>query len=233
MTATKDWLPGSHEGRHTQGGQTWNYLTKPEIRQRIGLGIGTPPGQWFDTDYTPKWRLFDTAYTEWRDPSQRTKTITAALTRAENDWTTIHRRLYNGFLRDNPLVTEMDYVRLGLPERKDKVRTRVSVPQSKPEARVELPASGVVDIIFRNAGAETSGKPVGVHGAIIAWLTVDAAAPVPAREALTHQTFDTDSPLRLTFDSTESARRLYFVLCWENTRGERGPWSDLYNTVIP
>jgi hypothetical protein len=31
----------------------------------------------------------------------------------------------------------------------------------------------------------------------------------------------------------DRGKKLYFALRWENTRGEKGPWSEIHSTIIP
>jgi hypothetical protein len=65
----------------------------------------------------------------------------------------------------------------------------------------------------------------------LVWATLDA---MPADwSALTHSVFDTRTPLRLAFDGAERGRRLFYAMRWENTRGDKGPWSEIAETVIP
>jgi hypothetical protein len=50
---------------------------------------------------------------------------------------------------------------------------------------------------------------------------------------LANSSFDTRSPFTLTFDETQRGLTVYFCLCWENTRGEKGPWGEIMSAVIP
>jgi hypothetical protein len=50
---------------------------------------------------------------------------------------------------------------------------------------------------------------------------------------LTHSAFDTRSPLKLQFENDLRGKTLYFAMRWENTRGEKGPWSPIMSVIIP
>jgi hypothetical protein len=50
---------------------------------------------------------------------------------------------------------------------------------------------------------------------------------------LTHSTFCTRAPLRLTFNGNERGKTLYFATRWENTRSVKGPWSEIMEAIIP
>jgi hypothetical protein len=34
-------------------------------------------------------------------------------------------------------------------------------------------------------------------------------------------------------EDTDRGKTVYFCLCWENNRGEKGPWSEIVFAVIP
>jgi hypothetical protein len=58
--------------------------------------------------------------------------------------------------------------------------------------------------------------------------------PAPARwEDFVHSAFDTHTPLTLSFENDQRGQTLYFALRWENTRGEKGPWSNIQCTKVP
>ncbi|MDR1339327.1 MAG: hypothetical protein LBK58_04670 [Prevotellaceae bacterium] len=44
---------------------------------------------------------------------------------------------------------------------------------------------------------------------------------------------DTHSPFELAFDESERGKMVYICLRGENTRGEKGPWSEIVKAVIP
>jgi hypothetical protein len=50
---------------------------------------------------------------------------------------------------------------------------------------------------------------------------------------LIRSAFDTRTPFTLEFEGHERGKTVYFCLCWENTRGEKGHWSEIQSAVIP
>jgi hypothetical protein len=92
-----------------------------------------------------------------------------------------------------------------------------------------LPA--VVEIHFGVHDSRSKAKPAGQHGAEIAWV-IAGDTPKSWKE-FTHSSFSTRSHLRITFELENRGKKLYFALRWENTRGEKGPWSAIHNTIIP
>jgi hypothetical protein len=45
--------------------------------------------------------------------------------------------------------------------------------------------------------------------------------------------FDTNSPLDIEFTEEDRGKVVWFAVRWENTRGEKGPWSEIYFAIIP
>jgi hypothetical protein len=50
---------------------------------------------------------------------------------------------------------------------------------------------------------------------------------------LARAAFSTRSPYKLSFTGDERGSRVYICLRWENTRGEKGPWSAISSAVVP
>ena len=231
MSANKDWLSHNHEELYEQSRQTVEYLTVDANRNRIGFAEGTLQGQWLDQTLIPAGSAFATAYEAWQNPATRTAVISVTMYEAERAFKSLYRKLYIGFLKNSPLVTDADLVAMGLPERGSGARTAPQPPVTVPAYEARMPSPGVVEIHFRDAGAGRKAKPARIHGVEIAWAVLDNT-PVGWNE-LTHSSFDTRTPFRLTFEGDRRGKRVYFALRWENTRGEKGPWSNIGEAVIP
>jgi hypothetical protein len=37
----------------------------------------------------------------------------------------------------------------------------------------------------------------------------------------------------MEFEEDERGKTLYIALCWQNEKGQRGPWSNVQTTIIP
>ncbi|MDR1553335.1 MAG: hypothetical protein LBS69_07730 [Prevotellaceae bacterium] len=173
---------------------------------------------------------FDAALETAENPSTRTKVTIQAKNDARHAAESKTRTLLKAYVTYNPAVTDPDRDAMGLPIHKT-TRTPVPVPHTVPEAEVRLPSPAVVEIHFRDSESEHKSKPEGVHGAEIAWAILDTP-PVDWKQ-LIRSSFDTHTPLRLTFEGTERGKTLYFALRWENTRGDKGPWSEIVSAIIP
>ncbi|MDR1724124.1 MAG: hypothetical protein LBR84_09345 [Tannerella sp.] len=144
--AKNEWVPKGHEDLHTQANQTATYLAVSTNLTRMGLSGAS---SWISTEFTSKLTPMNTAYTAWQNPATRTPELIANLNNAEAVFVPAYRKLYTGFLRENPLVT-------------------------------------------------------------------DAA-----------------SPITFTFTGEQRGQCFYFALRWKNTRGDKGPWSEIGSAVIP
>ncbi|GHT32879.1 hypothetical protein FACS189434_05710 [Bacteroidia bacterium] len=227
MAVNKDWIQHNHDALYAQSTLTKNY-----IQGKFGdFGINGVSAEWINTIFIVLWNTYSNAYLAWRDPSGRTPAIVATLLDAEKAFIPAYRQLYVGYLKNNPNVTDADLLKMGLPERSHSKPTPAPEPSTVPEAEVELPSPAVVIIHFRDSGKDKKAKPAGVHGAEIAWAVLDTA-PIDWSE-LTNSAFDTRTPYKLSFTGEQRGRRLYFALRWENTRGVKGDWSEIYEAVIP
>ena len=231
MTSLGDWLPSNHDTLFYKSKQTTSYITDGTNRTRMGFAAETPQGEWLDLTYMPRFLTFITSVEDWQNPSTRTSIIITALADAQKSFTEVYRTLYTGFLKNSPLVTDVDLVAMGLPARSDGKHTPAQVPMTIPEAEIRLPGPGVVEIHFHDSGAERKAKPAGVHGVEIAWAILETA-PVNWSE-LTQSSFDTRTPFTLTFEGDRRGKLLYFALRWENTRGDKGHWSNIKAVIIP
>ncbi|MDR3350124.1 MAG: hypothetical protein LBN98_00560 [Prevotellaceae bacterium] len=232
MSAEKDWLPSNHALLYSFAVQLWNFIVIPNNRDRMGFAVGTQQGNWLDMVFAPVFNPYTSAYVQWMDESDRTPAKSAVLKDAETALKTLLRKLYKGFLKDSPLVTDEDLVHMGLPPRHTGGNTPVKVPDKNPAAKADTSQMHQVKIDFyEDNGTHRKAKPDGVHGAEIKWGIFEEP-PVDA-EALPHSSFDTHTPFILNFEGHDRGKILYFALRWENTRGIKGPFGPILNAVIP
>jgi len=125
-----------------------------------------------------------------------------AKTEARKAYEKALRNLIKSFITYNPLVTNEDRNDMGLPIHSD-TRTPAPVPVTFPEVELDSSVIRRLTIHYHNNGKDRKGKPYGVHGVEIKWEISEV--PIVNVEDLTR---------------------------WENTRGEKGPWTTIANTVI-
>jgi hypothetical protein len=84
---------------------------------------------------------------------------------------------------------------------------------------------------FDQGSKKSKAKPKGQHGSEIKWAIL--SAPPASLTDLTNSSFDTHTPFTLEFDESQRGQTVYFCLCWENTTGQKGPWSEIQSAIIP
>jgi hypothetical protein len=224
------WIPKNHDALHEQANCTWGYFSQQ--RERMGLASTTPQGQWIDEEFYPKLNHFNNVFLDWKDPAERAPVKTVKLREAEEAFKPAYRHLYTGFLKSNPLVTDSDLLEMSLPQRRQHVSNQTAaLPSSFPVADVVLHGPGRVEFRIHDSATSRKAKPAGIHGVEIKWAILDVP-PVEIGD-MTQTSFFTKSPFILDFDFLLRGKTLYFVLCWENTRSEKGPWGRIQAAIIP
>jgi hypothetical protein len=230
MNTTHDWLPKNHEALFNQGMQTWNYLSGSVTRDRMGFGAGTPQGNWLDGAFWTKLSAFTLALNNWRNPAERTPMKTFLLEETEKAFREVYRQLYTGLMKNSPLVTDEDLLAMGLPTRHGGGGVPTPVAKTYPWTKVEMPLIRRLSVDY--GGAEAShAKPAGQHGMELVSVISDTK-PASVDE-LTHSHFDTRTPMVLEFTEEERGKTFWYAVRWENTRGEKGPWSEIMSAIIP
>ncbi|MDR0550915.1 MAG: hypothetical protein LBG72_02725 [Spirochaetaceae bacterium] len=113
----------------------------------------------------------------------------------------------------------------------DRTPTTGGAPESYPEAEADTSVMRQVAIHFWDSVTKKRGKPHGVHGAEIRWALLDN--PPRSVEDLTKSAFDTASPYTFKFDESDRGKSLYICPCWENNKGEKGPYGEIVKVIIP
>jgi hypothetical protein len=87
------------------------------------------------------------------------------------------------------------------------------------------------DTVIRNSGSESRGISGDAHGAEIRSAILDA--PPVSTDDLIRSDFTTRASHTFVFDEKQCGKTVWFRLRWENMRGQKGPWSELYSAIIP
>ncbi|MDR2765351.1 MAG: hypothetical protein LBB90_10025 [Tannerella sp.] len=135
-----------------------------------------------------------------------------------------------GFRLKNPVITDAQRVALGLTVH-DTKQTTISAPKSRPELDIDVLDFGRLKVLFHDMGSSSKAKPYGVNGAVIVYAVLDAPPVDPS--ALNRSALATRTPYILEFTGEERGKTVYVALCWQNQKGERGPWSEIESAIIP
>jgi hypothetical protein len=119
---------------------------------------------------------------------------------------------------------------MGLPVHKT-TRTPAPVATTFPTFVVNSGTIRRLIIDFFDPESRSRGKPFGQHGAEIRWMI--SAEPIINILDLLHSSFDTHTPVTLEFTGDQHDKTVYLALCRENTRGVKGPWSEIVSAIVP
>jgi hypothetical protein len=175
-------------------------------------------------DFTQKLQIAES-------PTTRTKAAVQAKVDARKILEQTLRQAIREYLTNNHLLTDPDRDNLGLPIHKT-TRTPAPIATTYPEFEVDSSTIRRLTIHYHDQGsAKSKAKPVGQHGAEIRWMMSET--PIIDVVDLKNSAFDTKTPFMLEFEGHDRGKTVYFCLRWENTRGEKGPWSEIESAFVP
>jgi hypothetical protein len=178
----------------------------------------------------PPIAAFDAAVAVSENPQTRTAAAVRKRDEARETLEQVLRPFIQGHLEHNPLVTGDDLVAMGLPVH-DRKPTPPEPPADEPNIGVRPLSAGVLEVDFGGKNERGHAKPHGVHGLEIRWLMADTP-PVDWSE-LSHSEFATRSPLKLSFEGHDRGKWIHLAGRWENSRGAKGPWTEIISAIIP
>ena len=133
-------------------------------------------------------------------------------------------------LQASPEVDDAERQALGITVR-DTIPTDVEVPKTRPVVSVDTSQRLQHTIGFADEATPTrKAKPAGVRGAQV-WVKIGDPASVDPNE-MTFLATDTRTPYVAAFDGADANKVAHYMLRWENTRGETGPWSETASATI-
>jgi hypothetical protein len=223
-----DWLERNHGSLYIQANTTVAYLT-PAILTKIGITGNAL--EWYNTVFIPKHTAFNAAYDDWVIEPDRTIGKTTTLFTAEKEFEVAYRTLYKAYLRDNPLVSDTDLVEMRLPKRPSGAKSSITKLENEIETTADTAVIGKIGLHYKEKNKIGIAKPKHVHGAEIRWGILDNS-PKDVSE-LRHSSFSTRTPAILSFSGNERGKTVYYALRWESNTGLKGPWSAIYNSIIP
>jgi len=112
----------------------------------------------------------------------------------------------------------------------DTVLTHSPVPTTRPIGTVDARVRLRHVIAFRDEMVPTDRKPDGVRGVEI-WVKIGGTPPTSYHDC-EFIALDTRTPYTLDFTGPDGGQTAYYMLRWQNTRGESGPWSETVAATI-
>ncbi len=191
------------------------------------LGISTPA----KTALAAALVAWDYAWTGYTNAEAAFRSATDEKDAKREALVSLMRGVANG-VQANAAVTDAQKAALGITVRKT-TKTPVPIPATTPSLqRVDTSTRAILRLFIADASTpETKAKPPGVQGCEIR-EQIGGTAPVDP-EAMQFLAIETRMPYRADFEAGDVAKTVYFALRWRNTRGEPGPWSQVYSAVVP
>lgn len=142
-------------------------------------------------------------------------------------------RPVTNFVQGYPKTTNADRAEMGITVR-DTSPSPAPAPTSRPLALVESPARLTHQLRLVDESTPTRrARPSGVLGAEVWVKLVDADQPAPTDPAaLTFLTMTTKPSFRAEFKAGEGGKTAVYMARWVNTRGEKGPWSEVTTATV-
>ena len=142
-------------------------------------------------------------------------------------------RPVTNFVQGYPKTTNADRAEMGITVR-DTSPSPAPAPSSRPLALVESGQRLTHQLRLVDESTPTRrARPAGVLGAEVWVKLVDADQPAPTDPAeLTFLTMTTKPSFRAEFKAGEGGKTAVYMARWVNTRGEKGPWSEVTTATV-
>ncbi|MDR1373281.1 MAG: hypothetical protein LBJ17_09255 [Dysgonamonadaceae bacterium] len=187
---------------------------------------GISEGKW--SELTDRQAYYHSKYAVAESPSTRTSAAVLAKNIARKGYVKALRQVIKGYITYNLNITDGERKLLGLPVHKT---TRTPSPLAKYAPHIITRILNPRKLSFYFSATETSrSKPAGQHG--IELISV-IAITVTSMKELVNSDFATHTPLKITFKEEDRGKKLWYSAAWENTRGEKGPWTEIQSVIIP
>ena len=186
-------------------------------------------GEWVTGIFDLAADRWDAKYEAYIEPTTRTTVITAEKNAARRAYEPLLSMLIKG-LRVNPRVSEDQRLELGLTDY-DTTPTAPAIPHTWPVAVITPVGPGLLRIDIYDSESKGRAKPRHVHGCEIRVAILEQ--PPVSPDEMPRSEFTTRTPYTIEFDLKLRGRIVYFCFRWENTRGQKGPWSEIISAIIP
>lgn len=142
-------------------------------------------------------------------------------------------RPITSFVQGYPKTTDADRATIGITVR-DTEGTPTATPTTRPQAVVNAGQRLTHTLRLTDESTPTRrARPKGVLGAEVWVKLVDAGAPAPTDPAaLAFLTMATKPSITAEYRAADGGKTAVYMLRWVNTRGEKGPWSDVTTATV-
>jgi hypothetical protein len=172
------------------------------------------------------------AQAEADNPDTRTSLAIEKARRLRGENTANIRWTVNTYINPNAseAITAEDRLDLGL-HLKDTTPTRHPAPTSRPHTDVEPSGKYQHTVTVFDSAANKKEKPADAYGVRYAWQLGGTAPAMPAD--LPKSKFSRKTTETFLWDPSDQGKPVYYATCYENAKGEEGPWSAIISTIVP
>jgi hypothetical protein len=216
----------------------WISIREPELVDQINQWVANLADQgkqtafgWNATDCTAisaKLTIFLTVRNTYLADNSTGNRL--AKNEAKEDAIDAMRDFANTSVRFNKAMKDEDKVALGIRPA-DTTPTHRPAPTSQPDTDV-LPSANHYEHKVRALNHETGDttKPADAYGVRYAWQ-VGGIKPATGAD-LPKTQFNRRTTLTVTYTEADKGQTAYYATCYENSKGETGPWSPITESVI-
>jgi hypothetical protein len=224
------WFPTARKDQHELIATTTAFMSDPTNRTRVGFDTSTPNGIWYDSTYSPKLIIYNSKYTLWINPATNTQMVRGDLNDAEKVFFPLYRE-FHGLVKASPIVTNSDLIGMGFDPRPDGNRTSHPVDKMFVDLNVKPIGNCMLEVSFENRDTGSSSVPYFLTGVVVFHEISDT--PITDPNKLTKSVLASRSPHILRFSPEKRGLHVYMAGCYQNRRGEKGPWSEIVTVVVP
>ncbi|MDR2040729.1 MAG: hypothetical protein LBP98_00215 [Tannerella sp.] len=170
------------------------------------------------------------AYAAYCVTASRTPAVTREKNDAGADYRAVLRTFIQGQIMHNSRVSDGERLAMGLPVY-DRKPTQARPPETRTEMEIFFPQIMKHILHVRDSESKSAGKPAHVIGFEI-WRRTGGDTE-PAFEEMQFVELATRSPHTLEYTSADRGKMVWYATRWVNTRGEKGPWSEILSAIVP
>jgi hypothetical protein len=140
------------------------------------------------------------------------------------------RPFIQGQLEYNELVTDDDLIAMGLPVH-DRTPTKHPAPHSRPALEVTPTNNREHTVRAANQLTGKDTKPADAYG--VRYVSDIRDTPPLNADDLRHSVFSRKTTRVYEYSEENRGKTAYYASCYENSKGDTGPWSDIVSAIIP
>ncbi|MDR2177476.1 MAG: hypothetical protein LBP20_05475 [Treponema sp.] len=218
---SKDFIPGPDN----EFLEFANTFTAAAEDQAADLGI---PADTI-TALKAKRTAFDTAYQTCQKPG-KSRLDVAAKNEARKTLEHAIRHIKKAYIDPNEALSAAKREAFGLPP-KDPVRSVIPPPDFAVGLTVKPREARQLEIERVVAESGETATPYGMDGAIL-YEKVGGEAPAAPEELNQSMILKRHKTIRV-YSETERGKPVYYAGRWQNEKGEKGPWGNIVQAIIP